>query len=338
MKKIFTLALFCGFSTLTLVAKADVHVCDDTNCYVLPRSEMIVGQCAVDDIGKECPDAGKRKHPHATGTICVNVKKTSSSAAEPSCAATECDGEYLLWLYNGKSMGVCHKKSYAETQCEKGCSNCNENQDCKPWLKPTPRTNKVDGAYDNCHCVDKVAAAPDKCIYTFKATITCLKNGVQTALPDQTFEVTKSENPDCQSQAVNDFKAWYNAQTEAVKNKFKELCPSHTVSTTIVTGGNNGGNTTVNAELQNAKTKLDSFFRDAEANRSGWKTADGKFNSTRLASDITAGVVLGTVGGVVSGVVIKKKQVEKGFDALHCTVGGQKVADWGDEFSVGLQR
>ncbi len=70
----------------------------------------------------------------------------------------------------------------------------------------------------------------------------------------------------------------------------------------------------------------------------GWKTADGKFNTTRLASDLTAGVVLGTVGGVVSGVVIKKKQVEKGFDALHCTVGGQKVADWGDEFSVGLQR
>ena len=92
------------------------------------------------------------------------------------------------------------------------------------------------------------------------------------------------------------------------------------------------------AELKEAKTKLDSFFKYAEASRSGWKTADGKFNSTRLASDITAGVVLGTVGGVVSGVVIKKKQVEKGFEALHCTVGGQTIANWGDEFIIGLQK
>ena len=68
------------------------------------------------------------------------------------------------------------------------------------------------------------------------------------------------------------------------------------------------------------------------------KDADGNFNTARLASDLTAGVVLGTVGGVVSGVVIKKKQVEKGFEALHCTVGGQKIADWGDTFEVGLQK
>ena len=42
--------------------------------------------------------------------------------------------------------------------------------------------------------------------------------------------------------------------------------------------------------------------------------------------------------GVVSGVVIKKKQVEKGFDALHCAVGGQTIADWGDEFIVGMSK
>ena len=95
---------------------------------------------------------------------------------------------------------------------------------------------------------------------------------------------------------------------------------------------------TNNIELNNAKTKLSEFFAATDSSKSGLKTADGKFNTVRLASDISAGVVLGTVGGVVSGVVIKKKQVEKGFEALHCTVGGQKIADWGDTFEVGLQK
>lgn len=92
------------------------------------------------------------------------------------------------------------------------------------------------------------------------------------------------------------------------------------------------------AEILAAENTLTSFFRNAESDASVWKDKDGNFNTARLASDLTAGVILGTVGGVVSGVVIKKKQVEKGFDALHCTVGGQTVADWGDIFNVGLRR
>ncbi len=90
--------------------------------------------------------------------------------------------------------------------------------------------------------------------------------------------------------------------------------------------------------LTKAKSNLDAFFSKVNSDKSVWKNADGSFNGVRLASDLTAGVVLGTVGGVVSGVLIKKSQVEKGFDALNCTINGQKVADWGDEFSVGLRR
>ena len=81
-------------------------------------------------------------------------------------------------------------------------------------------------------------------------------------------------------------------------------------------------------------SSLDDWIRTTDSSRSKWKDAAGNFNGARLASDLTAGVVLGTVGGVVSGVVIKKKQVEKGFDALNCYVGGQKMADWGDEFRI----
>ena len=68
-----------------------------------------------------------------------------------------------------------------------------------------------------------------------------------------------------------------------------------------------------------------------------WKDEEGKFNTSRLVSDSIAGVVLGTVGGVITSNVVKKNQVENGFEDIKCTVGGQTVADWGDEFRVGIQ-
>lgn len=97
-------------------------------------------------------------------------------------------------------------------------------------------------------------------------------------------------------------------------------------------------NDTKKKEIENAERVVRDFFASAERNANVWRDKDGKFNTARLASDVTAGVILGTVGGVVSSVVIKKKQVEKGFDALHCTVGGQAVADWGDTFRVGIAK
>lgn len=71
--------------------------------------------------------------------------------------------------------------------------------------------------------------------------------------------------------------------------------------------------------------------------KSHWKNASGGFNTARLASDSVAGVVLGTVGGVITSNVIKKNQVKGGFEDLNCTVGGQRVAGFADEFNVGIQ-
>ena len=95
---------------------------------------------------------------------------------------------------------------------------------------------------------------------------------------------------------------------------------------------------TVNPEVENAKRVLSGFFASASANRNVWKNEEGKFNTARLASDLGAAVVLGTVGGVVSGTVIKKKQLKKGFESLQCYVGGKLMADWGDTFYVDLTR
>jgi len=68
-----------------------------------------------------------------------------------------------------------------------------------------------------------------------------------------------------------------------------------------------------------------------------WRDAQGKFNTSRLISDSVAGVVLGTTGALVTSKLVKKSQIKNGFEDIQCTVGGQKVADWGDEFRVGIQ-
>lgn len=73
------------------------------------------------------------------------------------------------------------------------------------------------------------------------------------------------------------------------------------------------------------------------ASASVWKKADGSFNTARLASDSIAGVVLGTAGGLITSNVVKKNQLSNGFENIMCTVGGQSVATYGDEFSVGIR-
>lgn len=80
---------------------------------------------------------------------------------------------------------------------------------------------------------------------------------------------------------------------------------------------------------------LDSISNGFEV--SVWKNAEGEFNTARLASDSIAAVVLGTAGGLITSSVMKKHQVEDGFEDLKCVIGGQSVAGWGDEFRVGMQ-
>ena len=54
----------------------------------------------------------------------------------------------------------------------------------------------------------------------------------------------------------------------------------------------------------------------------------------RLISDSVAGVVLGTVGGLVTSSIVKKSQTKQGFEDLNCVISGQVVAGYGDEFVI----
>lgn len=68
-----------------------------------------------------------------------------------------------------------------------------------------------------------------------------------------------------------------------------------------------------------------------------WRNEDGDFNTARLASDSIAAVVLGTAGGIITSKIVKKNQIKQGFEDLNCSIGGQRVAGFGDEFTVGLR-
>lgn len=87
-------------------------------------------------------------------------------------------------------------------------------------------------------------------------------------------------------------------------------------------------------QIREIRGRLNSIMNGFKV--SVWKNAEGEFNTARLASDSIAGVVLGTVGGVVTSKVVKKNQLKKGFEAIQCSIGGQTVADYGDEFVVGM--
>ncbi len=66
-----------------------------------------------------------------------------------------------------------------------------------------------------------------------------------------------------------------------------------------------------------------------------WRDKEGKLNVARIVSDSVAGVALGTTGGVVINNMMKKDQVEDGFEDLKCKIGTEVVAEWGEVFRAG---
>ncbi len=98
----------------------------------------------------------------------------------------------------------------------------------------------------------------------------------------------------------------------------------------------------ITAEQGTSRTKISSLYKKLNGMSndfkvSVWKNAEGNFNTARLASDSIAAVVLGTTGALVTSNIVKKNQVSSGFEDINCQIGGQTVAGWGDEFSVGMQ-
>lgn len=111
---------------------------------------------------------------------------------------------------------------------------------------------------------------------------------------------------------------------------------------------NNSGKSTVTSEqkqqssdaerIKQLTATVDSAYASLQTltkNLSVWKNTEGNFNTARLVSDSAAGVVLGTVGGVVTATLVKKNQIKKGFESIQCTVGGQTIGGYGDQIKIG---
>jgi len=100
-------------------------------------------------------------------------------------------------------------------------------------------------------------------------------------------------------------------------------------------------NTSVGISTLQVESSIDSYYSNLlrlrdDLGLSEWRDENGNFNTARLVSDSVAGVVLGTVGGIITSKLVKKNQLKKGFEDLSCAVGGQTVAGYGDDFTVGL--
>ena len=137
-----------------------------------------------------------------------------------------------------------------------------------------------------------------------------------------------------------------NTSIVAQINQVIEYCdgdPSEIVFNSMINQINiaiSGVNT--QAEQNQANQRIDQAVATLNTIRDGlrvnkWRNEEGKFNTSRLLSDSIAGVVLGTAGGLITSSVVKKSQVSDGFEDMQCTIGGQVVAGWGDQFRVGIQ-
>lgn len=244
-----------------------------------------------------------------TGTCTCNDKDFDWDAKEKKCIKRQpsnCDDYYDNYL----KYTCCKLQEQGITEFNKTTGSCKCKKDGAKWDE------------ENGQCIEQTSTDNGSgtvevgpCEYIYKGYIDCPPYGqFSSNNHKKTLQPNQLEGLSC-----SEFNSVYGKDANYARQYFAEWCVSYT-------------NTNIpnKTSIDNAQAKL----RALKSEASVWKNAEGKFNTARLASDMTAGVVLGTVGGVVSGVVIKKKQLEKGFDVLHCSVGGQVVADWGDEFKV----
>ena len=261
---------------------------------------------------------------------CCKAGSTTKWSGDKATGTCTCVDTTKKWTFNASTQTgqclaageqTCEEKFKGNAEaiqcCLAGASWENAKCNCgsgKNW-------NYKDGKGE---CVDGGGNVLSNCIYRFNGKVKCANGNSMTINEQRPLTVAELGGMSC-----DQFNNLYQSNVGKLNEFFASYCGDGAIIS-IVTGPSD-------AEVKNAQSVLSAFFSTAQSNASVWKNAEGKFNTARLASDLTAGVVLGSVGGVVSGVVIKKNQVKKGFEALHCAVGGQKVADWGDEFNVGLR-
>ena len=129
--------------------------CADSDC---KGAECLIGKCDDKRLGDTCSQDGVSGVAKGSGktTQCIYAKQSAKSEPMLTCAALDCNNGFLLWLRNGVTQGVCHKREYAEKECTKVLS-CSNDSVAIPKIVPNPNAGYNDNkAYDGCKCPEKV--------------------------------------------------------------------------------------------------------------------------------------------------------------------------------------
>lgn len=275
--------------------------------------------------------------------LCCCFSFTVNAADASTTNRAICEKEGGTWTPNEESDdpgndGTCNCNIFLENKLEKA-TNDDDATYCKcpqgyAYLRNQNTSAELKGAclkvnIKNQFVVSKGAVECVKNRATFNGKLCCLLKETTATYDEKTDTCTCTNGSKSQPYDVNNF--WNGSYCP---NQSNENSKEKGLSTTSP-GSNAGGDNVNISAIQDAINTLDKISKNFED--SVWKTAEGKFNTSRLISDSFAGVVLGTAGGLITSKVVKKNQVENGFEDIECSIGGQKVADWGDQFRVGIQ-
>ncbi len=251
-----------------------------------------------------CNDKSDGDNCTSTGTQTAKCQYNGGDTLR--CTAKTCKSGYHLWVTSARSKKPV--KSYADYQSNGVCvpDNWCAIQGCPDCTLNTFQWNGK--------------SATDKVCYK----ITNTQTGVQTEgkTGEQTPDTPNNTPPAPETPSV----------PEAPENT-PQTTPSDTTTTVSCTEKRTCKTANIFDRMDGELEYLDGL----KLKLSVWRDADGNFNTARLASDSIAGVVLGTAGGVITSKIVKKNQIKNGFEELKCTIGGQVVATYGDEFTVGVK-
>ena len=320
--------------------KGDVEDKDDKN------------DVAACELGKACKPSS---HGAKGDGICVKYQGDTVS-----CVATACDTDngYHLVKQNGQSMGWCQKckKDEQVNSTGDGCVSNSANGNC-PYDDGT--SAKTGDVMDITNCVlSSLAHVKDNGKSQCKST--CESDGwIYELRPDacESGYVVSDDKKSCVDKTT--VAAEKDVSSTETLTDSKQVacgkiigaqwidgeCKCTTAGWVMNATGTQciKGEALIKAERLSASRtnisrlykKLNSMSNDFKV--SVWRDKQGNFNTSRLASDSIAAVVLGTTGALVTSSIVKKNQVSSGFEDINCQIGGQTVAGWGDEFSVGMQ-
>ena len=333
-------------------------VVDDNTCSTKGFGDILVGKCVPDPDGNSCRsltaiDCSGYELTDVNGTVFNGICRDGPKFV---CKAIECregmradNGICVFDVVQDKQEEEQEKPattpaSVTKVSCTQryGCYNlpADKQKACVACCSVSTSVANWNQNTQICECVNKSQTFnPDTKVCSGGDTVSAAVVIASTS--------TEPEKYDCDINKLLELRAKHSTNSEIVslideliekceegikENEYSSLYAEITVSITNI---QNAGLSSSRTNILNAISKLDKLSSGFKT--SAWKDEEGKFNTSRLLSDSVAGVVLGTAGGLITSSVVKKNQVENGFEDIQCTVGGQVVAGWGDQFQVGIQ-